>query len=322
MILALLLLLSEPLSLDQYRARLVRIDGLLGRGDVAAAARDASALRGVSIDANGEELEPADWVLSPLARGEPHRARLRSLIEALSAPGASAPAPDPQLLQRLAREQGGPRVAPGGEIEEIDTPAASVAEQVLRWSRRVTGFVGRSILRFLRWLAGLFPRSPGAQAEGSGQILVIVLAAVGIIVVGVAVLALLSFRRAVPHGSAPRPRTRLASDEDPLSRTAGGWEQHARELAAQGRPREAIRAWYHAVLVRCAAQGLLHHRKGRTNWEYAHALPPSVPWRGRFEDLTFRFDVEWYGRSESTGEALAAFADGAGEILKALGQRA
>ena len=62
--------------------------------------------------------------------------------------------------------------------------------------------------------------------------------------------------------------------------------------------------------------------KGRTNWEYAHALPPSVPWRGRFEDLTFRFDVEWYGRTESTGEALAAFADGAAEILAALGQRA
>jgi hypothetical protein len=76
------------------------------------------------------------------------------------------------------------------------------------------------------------------------------------------------------------------------------------------------------VLVRCAAQGLLHHRKGRTNWEYAHALPPSLPWRGRFEDLTLRFDVEWYGRSESTGEALADFRNGAGEILRALGRPA
>jgi len=101
-----------------------------------------------------------------------------------------------------------------------------------------------------------------------------------------------------------------------------GWEERARELASEGRAREAIRAWYHAVLVRCASQGILHHRPGRTNWEYAHALSPSLPWRGRFEDLTFRFDQEWYGRAESTGEALAVFADGAAEILRALGQRA
>lgn len=319
---AALLLLAAPLSLDQYRARLVHIDVLLQRGDVTGAARAASDLRGSSVDAGGERLEAADWVLEPVARGEPHRARLRSLIDALSTPGADLPAPDPALLEVLAREQDGARPAPGGEIEQIGAPGASLREQMLLWSRRVRRFVGRQIERFFRWLLGLFPTPSGNAARQPERILVAVLVAVGIIVVAVGALALLSFRRAVPQGPSPAVPEGTATDEDPLSRTASGWEQHARALAAQGRAREAIRAWYHAVLVRCAAQGLLHHRKGRTNWEYAHALPPSVPWRGRFEDLTFRFDVEWYGRSESTGEALAAFADGAAEILAALGQRA
>ena len=76
------------------------------------------------------------------------------------------------------------------------------------------------------------------------------------------------------------------------------------------------------MLARCAAAGVLHLRRGRTNWEYAFALSPSLPWRDGFEDLTRRFDVEWYGRAESDGEALATFADGASGILRALGQRA
>jgi len=133
--------------------------------------------------------------------------------------------------------------------------------------------------------------------------------------------ALFSFRRRGPVASGARrpPATR---DDDPATRTVSGWEERAAQLAAQGRHREAIRAWYHAVLARCAAAGVLHLRRGRTNWEYAFSLSPALPWRDRFEDLTRRFDLEWYGRKESSGEALAAFAEGAGGILRSLGQRA
>jgi hypothetical protein len=127
-------------------------------------------------------------------------------------------------------------------------------------------------------------------------------------------------RKGVPAAVAPGA-TRPLPDDDPASRTVSGWEERARELAAQGRHREAIRAWYHAVLARSAAAGVLHLRRGRTNWEYAYALPASVPWRDRFEDLTHRFDVEWYGRAESTPDALSAFADGATGILRSLGSR-
>jgi Domain of unknown function (DUF4129) len=191
------------------------------------------------------------------------------------------------------------------------------------WLERAARFAWHQLLRLLRWLAGLFPATGGPSVEGGGRsFLPIVLVAVGLILATLALLAMVSFRRGAPAVSRTGPRERPAADEDPLSRTAGGWEDRARELAAQGRAREAIRAWYHAVLMRCVAQGLLHHRRGRTNWEYAHALSPTLPWRGTFEDLTSRFDVEWYGRSESTGEALADFASGAREILGALGRPA
>ena len=318
-----LLLLAAPLDLDQYRMRLQQIDALLARGDSAAAARAARALQGFSIRAAGEELAPDDWVLGPIARREPHRARLRSLIEALAPPGTSRIAPPAlALLETLRREQNPVRPVSGGEIEGIDAPGASLRERLLDWVDRTARFVGRQLLRFVRWLGGLFPTGAAPASPGGGRILSVVLIGVGAILVGVVLLALFSFGHGVPKRPGPVARERPPADADPLSRTASGWEERARELAAHGRAREAIRAWYHAVLVRCAAQGLLHHRKGRTNWEYAHALPPSLAWRGRFEDLTFRFDVEWYGRSESSGEALTAFADGAAEILRALGQRA
>ena len=64
-------------------------------------------------------------------------------------------------------------------------------------------------------------------------------------------------------------------DEDPLSRGASEWERYAAQLAAAGRLREAIRAWYHAVLVTLYGANILHYRKGRTNWEYVAGLAPA-----------------------------------------------
>jgi hypothetical protein len=93
-------------------------------------------------------------------------------------------------------------------------------------------------------------------------------------------------------------------DDDPLSRGANEWERYAAQLAAAGRIREAIRAWYHAVLVTLYGAGILHFRKGRTNWEYVSSLAPDLPWRGEFIQLTRRFEEEWYGHDASGAEAL------------------
>src|SRR5207244_5595400 len=90
------------------------------------------------------------------------------------------------------------------------------------------------------------------------------------------------------------------ADEDPLSRAANEWERYAAQLAAAGRIREAIRAWYHAVLVTLYGAGILHFRKGRTNWEYISTITPTIPWRGDFVKLTRRFEHEWYGSANSS----------------------
>ena len=104
---------------------------------------------------------------------------------------------------------------------------------------------------------------------------------------------------------------------DPRSRAADEWIRYAQELLALGRHREAIRAWYHAILVGCWSNGLLHHRVGLTNWEYALALSAANSWRARFLDLTQRFDQAWYGGRVEIDES-HAFALEAEQILAQL----
>jgi hypothetical protein len=111
-------------------------------------------------------------------------------------------------------------------------------------------------------------------------------------------------------------------DDDPLSRGATEWERYAAQLAASGRIREAIRAWYHAVLVTLYGAGILHFRKGRTNWEYVAALSPDLAWRAQFVALTRRFEEEWYGRDRSSIEAFEEVSERAQHILDAVRRRA
>jgi hypothetical protein len=170
-----------------------------------------------------------------------------------------------------------------------------------------------------RWLEKLLPRQARAGLpDGSTSPLAIAF------VVGVAILlVVLSVRALRRRGAAPSSSTSAstvssARDEDPLSRESNEWERHAQELGAAGRWREAIRAWYHAVLVALFRAGLLHYQKGRTNWEYASRLGPELGWRPAFFDLTRLFDREWYGRRTSDSEAHGACSRGARGILEAL----
>src|SRR5213078_2401362 len=113
-----------------------------------------------------------------------------------------------------------------------------------------------------------------------------------------------------------------ARDADPLSRGANEWERYAAQLAAAGRTREAIRAWYHAVLVTLYAAAILHFKKGRTNWEYIAALSPELAWRGEFVTMTRRFEMEWYGRAQSNVDALDDAAGRARRILDTVRRKA
>ena len=69
------------------------------------------------------------------------------------------------------------------------------------------------------------------------------------------------------------------------------------------------------MLVALFRAGLLHHHKGRTNWEYVARLSPDTAWRPELIELTRRFDREWYGRERSSPEALRECASDARSIL-------
>jgi hypothetical protein len=324
-----------PISLAEYRSRLEGIAGALSGGNPGAARAEAGRLLGTRISCQGQAGEgaatfsPDRSVLGPLARGvqgvELRRAAVRlatllaSLPEAGGAIGTTAGRADPALLARLAARAALADLPRGGKLPEIRDSGvlrafADFMEPLRRW-------LDEQLDRLWRWLKEAFTRP---TREGSSELdlprlvtlLVIVLAAV------LAGLGLLALRRrgapsavSPPPAAGPRPPAR---DDDPLSRRAGEWESYARELAAAGRFREAIRAWYHAVLVALYQRGALHHRKGRTNWEYVASVPPEAAWRPAFVAVTRRFEREWYGGDRSSREALEEAAAEARELLDAL----
>jgi hypothetical protein len=152
-------------------------------------------------------------------------------------------------------------------------------------------------MRTLRkWLDRLRPaRAPRQSAPGSTAVAALVFALVVVVVLSVLVIRRRRLAAALPAGEPQRPLS-FRRDEDPLSRGTSEWERHAAELAAARRWREAIRAWYHAVLVSLFRHGLLHHQKGRTNWEYVARLEPGLRLRSSWSHQSA--DREWYGRHE------------------------
>ena len=315
---------ASGVSLAEYRGALASIAKRLNGGDREGAAVLAQALLVVTIDTPEGTLTPDHQALMPIADPSvaPHRARLQRLIDSLggNSEESLATAPDKGQLDSLRARQDGVKLAKGGEVRGLDTDAKSL---LVTFTNAVgDGFtaVGRLLKRIWRWLRRSMPGSDEKESGGSGQTNIFIFIATGFVIALVALLAIrarLSKGKVAPS-AAPIARGEKEADADPLSRNTAEWEHRARDLAAQGRAREAIRAWYHAVLVACYATGRLSHRRGRTNWEYAAALSPSIGWRPNFVSLTRWFDEQWYGRAESSDEALSLFSAGATAILRAM----
>lgn len=244
--------------------------------------------------------------------------RIDLAIRELQLSGAAGPAPDPKLLQQVAAEQKIPELAPGGKItttvEGDTTLLAQVAEAIAGAWRWLTDLIND----ILDWLFTTFMEfGMPVQTPGMRWLVIGVTIAIALLIVVIAIQVVRRARR----GSAPLVTSEpVASrrDDDPLSRGASEWERYAAQLAAAGRFREAIRAWYHAVLVTSYTMGVLHFRKGRTNWEYVATLAPSLPWRPEMIELTRRFELEWYGHDQSTPDALDHCSERAQRILAAL----
>jgi hypothetical protein len=315
MALAATIVAAEPsMHVDSYREALDAIAIRLDAGDTRGAAELASSLAAEEIDWEGEPLLPDPALLAAIAdgRGAEVRPALDALRAALSEKPAAAAEPtatDRRTLHRLVQEQlekpSGAAALPG--MPELEIPWR---ERIVQWLASAVRWVGRKLVALLHWLQRWWSPSerPLASPEntpGLARGVLVVVGIVAVLLVGLAAVVLLRYR-APPTEPAATPPAATA-DADPTSRDESAWRARADALAAEGRHREAIRAFYHALLVRCFQTGALQARRGTTNREYARALDTRVAWAPDFEELTLRFDLEWYGHDSSTAAAFRDF---------------
>ena len=318
---------QRAIDTTTYRQELGRIRAALDAADLEGAKTRAAALRGLVVADGSLRYESDGSLLGPLRRAADARAasalrpRLEALIRSLDQPPpAAAPAADHDLLESLRRAESPEALEKGGQVGLGPLRALTLRDSVVQMLDSVARAIDEQLRRFWRFLNKLGPKR-SAKAGGGldarpATVLIVIVAAATLLLLAVRV-----WRRrgeASLEVSAAAGAAESARDADPLSREANEWEDHARELEAAGRRREAIRAWYHAVLVTLFRQGLLHYEKGRTNWEYAAALPPEAGWRPAFFAITRRFDQEWYGRASSDPDVLRDYSSEAQRILATL----
>jgi hypothetical protein len=312
------------LDLREYVGALQELADVLRAGDLEGARARAQDLMACRVDAGSERLTPDATVLGRIETARDAKAALALANEvALLAAALSesvevgTPAADPARLDRLRREDEARGLHRGGLVAPGQPPTLTQsAQQALE----AVGQRVRAAWRAFRdWLKRIWPkprrlRDPSSPLSTTAT----TLALVSVVAAGLALMVFHALRRRgrdqeQPSGPAPAASSR---DADPLSREAEEWERYARELAAAGRPREAIRAVYHAVLMSLFRAGLLHHQKGRTNWEYVSRLSAEAPVRPGFMRLTRSFDREWYGRDRSSHEAFAECAEEASALVR------
>ena len=319
----------ETISVANYVSSLrVARDALAaGRyGDASAAASDLQKVQSV-VTANGVEFEPDQTLLRDItesaSRSKPDLATVAHVTSTIDALGGGAlqsaqPPVDAALLARIRESEKVGELTRGGELKELPQTTPTVTEYIRDIFQSVIDWLADKLEKIFDWFAKLWPKP--ADEEQSAEFLgvpVVVWVVTLIVVAMLMLLAAYVLRRSKQRAALVQSEHAASSerDADPLSRESNEWERYAAELAAAGRLREAIRAWYHAVLVTLYRAGILHYRKGVTNWEYIAALSPALAWRPQFVSITRRFDREWYGRHDTTPDVLDACATDARAIL-------
>lgn len=323
-------LCAGTISPAAYQDRLETIQARLRAGDWIGAKAGARGLLEDRIAFGKDQVEPDRSVLGPIADANtPESARaaapaLNQLVAALSGNdgGGAPPAPDAKLLEEVREREALAELPQGGRLPEVQDGGLFAA--LAGFLKPITEAIGDFLEKIWEWILDLlFARGSSGETVGLNMVAVTVLVVVLALVLAWVGWRVLRRRRRGPApavaGPAPLPP---AADDDPLSREVNEWERYARELAAAGREREAIRAWYHAVLVALYRAGTLHYRRGRTNWEYVSAVPPGTHWRGSFVEMTRHFEREWYGRDRSTPEALRESEEMALALLSGIRERA
>jgi hypothetical protein len=313
-----------PLSVAGYVTALDNLRSHLEAGRLDEARTAAGDLSAKEVVWGDETLTPDPTVLDAVRRvGTSAEARLqaprvRRLVEALQ--GGSETAGVTARPDVLSRVTPAPDIEKGGEAPRLHVKPLTFPEKVEAALLAVADWIGDTLRKIGEWLRRLMPARPKRAQGDAGTTATVAVAFAAVAAALLAILAWRSLRRGrVGPTDAVSTRTVSSSkDGDPLSREANEWEDYARDLATKRRWREAIRAWYQAVLVALFRSGLLHHQRGRTNWEYVSRLSPDLAWRRGFVALTRRFDREWYGRRTSDGAALSECAREAREVLRAV----
>jgi hypothetical protein len=312
---------AEVVPLAQYIDSLTNIKTQLDAKQDAAARDTARRLAIVEVDSPNGRFAADRALLDSIAATGKYNARLAATIDALrkTAPQSPAASVDQKLIERLRAAETPDALRAGGEVGGVPISQDKRLETFAKKLAKVFRWIFKKLEQFYDWIMSWWPHERVKKLNDSfGGTPWLVAAVVILIVVVLAVLAMEVARRSrrrVAVAVAESDPITSRHDDDPLSRGANEWERYAAQLAAAGRVREAIRAWYHAVLVTLYGAGILHYRKGRTNWEYVSALSPDLTWRAELVQLTRRFEEEWYGHDASGVEALEECSGRARRIL-------
>ncbi|MEA2325219.1 MAG: hypothetical protein QOE68_178 [Thermoanaerobaculia bacterium] len=316
---------AATLTLGQYTDALTRIRNLIAAGDINTARAEANTLAGDEVVSANGRFHTDTTLIAEVSKAKPRdlgvETRIDTTIAALRTTEPSKPSSvDQPLLLRLQREQTVPELRRGGNIRGVQ-PTTPMLQGVANAITTAAKWIVEKIGKIAEWVMRFWPKDDPKKKPASSAMRWTVGTLVGLIVLILAILAFEVIRRSrkrtanIVEESAPLTSTR---DDDPLSRGANEWERYAAQLAAAGRLREAIRAWYHAVLVTLYGANILHYRKGRTNWEYVAAVGPEHGWRPQFIEITQRFEHEWYGSDDSSSDALTECSDAARNVLDAV----
>lgn len=309
----------------EYRAEMTAILAELDAGHLTEAQRHVAKIKNARVT-SGESATTADMsILTPiekspaLAEAQKQSPRIRTLLQALSSDrtASTSSRPDFEKLEVLRRDEAQVLPPKDGRVDDGGLVESGYLGAILTYVGKALRWVSAKIYDLYKWFDNLFPRSKSGPSQDMGTIIKYAVIAFAAVLVGFLLRAYFRSRRFKPVASEFAPISAPASsrDADPLSRDASQWEDYAAKLNATGRHREAIRAWYHAILASLFRSGALTFRKGRTNWEYFFAFSPDIPFRREFQELTGSFEVEWYGKSSSSPDDAEQYGTSAKKFL-------
>jgi hypothetical protein len=244
----------------------------------------------ISVDRSQEELRAL-----PLASATPNAARL----------------PTSDVNQQLDRVLTAPEYAwrnpskaeaPPGWLEQFQ----DWLKDGIRSFSHALSRLGRAIAR---WLSSLQPQGPGLSLDGNSDGMVMVAQVLSWITIAGAVAVLLlilvkvlSRKLAVTPPQAPvlAPTLDLESEETTADQLPeDDWLRLARQKAADGDLRQALRALFLATLSLLGAQGLILIRKSKSNFDYERELKRKLSLEPGLDEIfsTDRklFERCWYG---------------------------